>query len=72
MIKKPIQCIHLNKIHISLKAGHIQFGCTFRCRTQDPGGAVGSTSRGWRLVGSGLEMGEFRVQGVETGKFRDT
>ncbi len=26
--------------------------------------------RGWRWVGLGVEMGEFRDQGVETGMFR--
>ncbi len=26
--------------------------------------------RGWRWVGLGVEMGEFRDQGVETGRFR--
>ncbi len=39
-------------------------------QNKDPGGGVGSTSRGWRLVGLGVEMGGFRDQGVETGRFR--
>ncbi len=26
--------------------------------------------RGWRRVGLGVEMGDFRDQGVETGRFR--
>ncbi len=29
-------------------------------QNKDPGGGVGSTSRGWRLVGLGVEMGRFR------------
>ncbi len=29
-------------------------------QNKDPGGGVGSTSRGWRLVGLGVEMGGFR------------
>ncbi len=37
-------------------------------QNKDPGGGVGSTSRGWRLVGLGVEMGGFRDQGVETGR----
>ncbi len=37
---------------------------------RDPGGGVGSTSKGWRWVGLGLEMGEFWDQGVEMGRFR--
>lgn len=41
-----------------------------RCRTKDPGGGVGSTSRGWRWVGLGMATGGFRDQGVETGRFR--
>ncbi len=28
-------------------------------QNKDPGGGVGSTSRGWRLVGLGVEMGRF-------------
>ncbi len=44
-------------------------------QNKDPGGGVGSTSRGSRLVGLvGREMdrfrGGFRDQGVETGWFR--
>ncbi len=39
-------------------------------QNKDPGGGVGSTSRGWRLVGLGVGMGGFRDQGVETGRFR--
>ncbi len=39
-------------------------------QNKDPGGGVGSTSRGWRWVGLGVEMGGFRDQGVETGRFR--
>ncbi len=37
-------------------------------QNKDPGGGVGSTSRGWRLVGLGMEMGGFRDQGVDTGR----
>ncbi len=40
------------------------------CSTQYPGGMVASTSRGWRFVGLGVEMGGFRDQGVEMGRFR--
>ncbi len=29
-------------------------------QNKDPGGGVGSTSRGWRLVGLGVETGRFR------------
>ncbi len=29
-------------------------------QNKDPGGGVGSTSRGWRLVGLEVEMGRFR------------
>ncbi len=39
-------------------------------QNKDPGDGVGSTSRGWRLVGLGVGMGGFRDQGVETGRFR--
>ncbi len=39
-------------------------------QNKDPGGGVGSTSRGWRLVGLGVGVGGFRDQGVETGRFR--
>ncbi len=49
--------------------------CPTRCsspslQNKDPGGGVGSTSRGWRLVGLGVGMGGFRDQGVEPGRFR--
>ncbi len=39
-------------------------------QNKDPGGGVGSTSRGWRLIDLGVEMGRFRDQGVEMGRFR--
>ncbi len=39
-------------------------------QNKDPGGGVGSTSRGWRWVGLGVEMGGFRDQRVEMGRFR--
>ncbi len=48
----------------------LEFSVAPHCRTQDPGGGAWSTSRGWRLVGLGAEMGGFRDQGVETGRFR--
>ncbi len=40
------------------------------CSPQVSGGVVGSTSRGWRLVGLGVDIGGFKDQGVEMGRFR--
>ncbi len=31
---------------------------------------MGLVIKGWRRVGLGVEMGEIRDQGVETGRFR--
>ncbi len=40
-----------------------------RCSPRDPEGVVGSTSRGWKWVGLGVEMGG-GGQVVEMGRFR--
>ncbi len=39
-----------------------------RCSPRDPEGEIGSTSRGWKWVGLGVEMGGGQV--VEMGRFR--
>ncbi len=56
------------KYHIHL---HNRRGKTVapHCRTKLQGTGVGSTSRGGD-GGLGVEMGGFRDQGVETGRFR--
>ncbi len=78
--KKEIQRISISIkcfLFFFTRAGVSKVGSSPSLQNKDPGGGVGSTSRGWRLVGLGwrwvglgVGMGGFRDQGVETGRFR--
>ncbi len=66
-------CIRAVFFKLQYMGGHCRLGGFYSSpslQNKDPGGGVGSTSRGWRLVGLGVGMGGFRDQGVETGRFR--
>ncbi len=48
-------------ICVSIPSGNLPLSLSSpSLQNKDPGGGVGSTSRGWRLVGLGVEIGRFR------------
>ncbi len=53
-------------------SGFTRFSSSPSLQNKNPGGGAGSTSRGWRCVCLGVEMGGFRDQGVETGRFSES